>query len=103
MELHHTLAEVTFKYCAGQMIQLSYCPSMKIHAENCDFHHGEFLDSTYVGSMIECVLTDSYFHGSDCTELCFKKCKMRELNIQGSVGISISDNDDGEEDFEFLK
>ena len=84
-------------------MQANYCPNLSISAKNSDFHRAEFVDSVFLGEMENCVLTDANFYGSDCTELCFKKCKMRELNIQGSVGISISDDDDGEEDFEFLK
>ena len=103
MELHHTLAHLTFEQCSGEAMQANYCQNLSISAKNSDFHRAEFVDSVFLGEMENCIFTDADFYGSDCTELCFKKCKMRELNIQGSVGISISDNDDGEEDFEFLK
>lgn len=103
MELHHTLAALKFQECAGEAMQASYSPNLKIFARNCDFHRAEFTDAVFLGEMENCILTDADFYASDCTRLRFKDCKMRELNIQGSVGISISDNDDGEEDFEFLK
>ena len=103
MELHHTLAHLTFEQCSGEAMQANYCPNLSICATNCDFHRAEFVDSTFVGTMADSVFTDADFYGSDCRSLKFYNCKMRELNIQGSVGISISDNDDGEEDFEFLK
>ena len=101
MELHHTLAELTFQECAGEAMQASYSPNLKISASNCDFHRAEFVDSVFLGEMQNCFFTDADFYNSDCTRLRFKDCKMRELNIQGSVGIWISDNDD--DDFEFLK
>ena len=92
MELHHTLAEVTFQECAGEAMQASYSPNLKISARNCDFHRAEFVDSVFLGEMENCIFTDADFYGSDCTRLRFKDCKMRELNVSGSVGLDIEDD-----------
>ena len=95
IELHHTLADLTFKQCSGEAMQANFCLALSINAEDCDFHRAEFVDSTFSGEMNQCVLTDADFEGSDCTALKFQNCKMRELNIAGATGIEIAgDSDD---------
>ena len=101
MELHHTLAALTFQECAGEAMQANFCPNLSICATNCDFHRAEFIDSTFVGTMADSVFTDADFYGSDCRSLKFYNCKMRELNMAGSVGIEIA-GDSADEDFDFL-
>ena len=92
MELHHTLAELTFEQCAGEAMQANYCPNLHLIAKNCDFHRAEFVDSVFLGEMENCILTDADFYGSNCTDLRFKDCSMRELNISGSIGLDIEDD-----------
>lgn len=101
MELHHTLAEITLTNCAGEAIEINYCPALVIHAENCDFHRGGFMDGTFSGRMEKCILSDADFIGSDCTQLVFKDCKMRDVGVAGSTGINIVADNDEDFDFDF--
>ena len=101
MELHHTLAHLTFEQCSGEAMQANYCPNLSISAKNSDFHRAEFVDSVFLGEMENCIFTEADFYGSECTSLRFKDCKMRELNMAGSVGIEIA-GDSADEDFDFL-
>lgn len=95
MELHHTLASVTFKGCAGEALRACYCPALTFYGENCDFHNGEFKDAVFSGEMKNCILSEADFTGSDCTNLYFNNCRMRDLFTDGSTGIEfISGNDD---------
>ena len=100
VEFHHAGGAFTFNSCSGEAAEFNFCPAFTIYAENCDFHRAYFLDGKITGEMKNCIFTDADFYGLDATELAFVDCRMREINIGGSVGINIADEKD-DDDFDF--
>lgn len=98
-EFHHTAAALQLNGCSGERVELNFCPALHIRAENCDFHRGCFVDSTFFGTMARCIFTDADFYGSNGENLEFEECSMREINTEDSTGILIK-NGDEDDDFD---
>lgn len=103
-EFHHTDLEIVLTGCSAGGIEINYCPAVRIDAENCDFHRGEFTDGLLRGTAKKCVFTDADFSGSDGREMDFPESGLRDADTRSATGISVrngGDDDDDDLDFDF--
>lgn len=95
-EFHHTFLAITMADCEADRVEINYCPALTIHAENCDFHRGEFTDGIFRGAMKKCIFTDADFSGSNAAGLTFSECGMRSIDTSSATGIDPAMDDDDE-------
>ena len=101
-EFYHAALELSMNHCNGAGVEFNYAADLKFNVENCDFHSSVFKDSVYHGIMKQTVLSCSEFCSSDCTDLTFSECCLRDLDMEDAKGFDSLDHAcDDDEAFDF--
>ena len=102
-EFHGSQCNITMNNCNAGRIEFKGCANLVINAVNCDFQRADITDSVLHGTLSGCVCSDADFSGSDCRDVSFNSCILREINKSYAKGIcnTVSDDDDDDDEFDF--